>query len=213
MERSGAGSASSEVINVRTAGSSDGTTTYSCFLANTAIPNWPDNVLKTPEIVVWNDTVGSSITVELEYLHDVGVSVGQGAGSGNAFQNNEVFIEVHHLGNSSFSLGSLVTSAPTVLGAASDNATGVGTGGWVTTDLVTPKSGKCSVTFTPQKKGYLTIQGCLAKASKQVTFDTRPTVTGVTSSKQALAPGMGFVNELSSGGSSSVAFPPVRIAA
>lgn len=162
------GTVDQETTIVRTSGASDGTTSLSWHLQSTN-SLYPDGPVYSPEIVVWNDTTGSAITVTMEYLHDTSAASGQGSGTGSAFQNNEMALEVVYQSLSTGPKGTTVSSAPSgTLTTASDNATGVGTGSWTTTGLTTPKSGKLTVTFTPQAKGAIHARCALFPASKSV---------------------------------------------
>lgn len=130
---------------------------------------YPMRSLATPDILVWNDAVGSSKTFSIEYVADTNVAAGQGAGTASAFQNNEVWVELAYLGTSGFPLGSRVESRPAnILTTPTDNSAG---GTWTTTGLTTPKTGKLSVTFTPQEKGYVIARVCIGKASKTIYVD------------------------------------------
>lgn len=169
-----------EATIVRTGGASDGTTSISWKISSGANCAYPDAVMVSDEIRVWNDSLGGSpdMTVTAEYLHDTNVAAGQGAGASNAFQNNEVWLEVNALEATGNPQGTLHTSAPaTVLTTVADNATGVGTGSWTTTGLTTPKSGKVSVSFTPQKSGLFRCRVFVGKASKTIYVCPKVTIS------------------------------------
>lgn len=165
------GTVRDEATIVRTGGASDGTTPLAWKITSGANCAFPDAVMVSDEMRIWNDSLGGSpdMTVTVEYLHDTNVAAGQGSGASSAFQNNEVWLEVNTLESSTTPQGTLHSSAPTtILTAVSDNATGVGTGSWTTTGLTTPKSGKVSVSFTPQKAGLIKCRVCVGKASKTI---------------------------------------------
>lgn len=170
------GSIRDETTIVRTGGASDGTTPLAWKMAANANAAYPSNVLRSPEIVIWNDTTGSSKTATIEFVHDTNVAAGQGAGTASAFQNNEVWIEVEYLGTSGNPLASLGRSCPTdILTAAADCTSSSAT--WTTTGMTTPVKQKLSVTFTPQKKGFIQIRVCIGKASKTIYVDPMITVS------------------------------------
>jgi hypothetical protein len=171
------GTAVHETTKVRTSGASDGTTALSWKLDSNTLTKFPAVAFASPEIVKWNAST-SSITVTVEYLHDTNVAAGQGAGTASAFQNDEVYLEVQYLGTSGFPQSVFSKSSKaSILATAADNSTGVGTGGWTTTGMTTPKSGKVSVTFTPTKAGFIHAKVYLAKASKTIYVDPMLTVT------------------------------------
>jgi hypothetical protein len=150
------GSIRSETTIVRTGGASDGTTGLSWKMVSTANAEYPLITLDSPEIVRWNDTTGSAITVTVEVVTD------------NAtLTNAECWVEVQYLGTSGFPLGSFVSDAKAdFLATAANQASSSET--WTTTGLTTPIKQALSVTFTPQEKGYIHAVVKLAKASKTV---------------------------------------------
>ncbi len=164
-----------ETTIVRTGGASDGATPISWKMTGGARnAPWLGATLKSPEIVLWNASTGSSRTITVEYLHDTSSASGQGSGTGNAYQNNQIWLEVNYLGASGSPLGSLANGMPTdILTAASDNGAGVGTSGWTTTGLTTPKSGKVTATFTPQKVGFYLVRIVFGGASKIIYVDPK----------------------------------------
>jgi hypothetical protein len=123
-------------------------------------------------------SAGASKTITLEYLHDTNVAQGQGAGTGSAFQNNEVWIEVDYLGSSSTKLGSSATSGVTYsTDTPSDNASGVGTGSWTSSGVTTKKSGKCVATITPQQNGAISVHVCMRGVGKVVFYEPNFTIS------------------------------------
>lgn len=174
-EGSFAGTVEEETTIVRSGGASDGTTALSWKMGTNANAIYPQAPLRSPEIVVWNDTTGSSKAATVEFVHDTNVSAGQGAGASSAFQNNEVWLELLYISASGTPLGSFISSAPAdVMTSASDDASSSAT--WTTTGLTTPVTQKLSVTFTPQMKGYIHARVCVGKASKTVYVDPVLTV-------------------------------------
>jgi hypothetical protein len=165
------GSLKQETTIVLTGGASDGTTTLSWKIASSANAKFPHQAFTSPEIMIWNDTTGSSKTVTCEIVHD-----SQGAGSGSKFQDDEIWLEVMYLGTSGYPLGTWITdSKADVLATAANQADSSVT--WTTTGLTTPVKQALSVTFTPQEKGYFVARVVMAKASKTVYVDPKIVVT------------------------------------
>ncbi len=150
---------------VRTGGASDGTTTLSWKMVSNATAEYPHQALNSPEIVRWNETTGSSITVTVETITD-NVTLTDG----------ECWLEVQYLGTSGVPLSSFIEDAKAdVLATAANQTTSSET--WTTTGLTTPVKQKLSVTFTPQEKGFIHAVVKLAKASTTVYVDPELTVT------------------------------------
>lgn len=165
------GSVKSETTIVRTGGANDGTTTLSWRMATGADAEYPHGLLYSNDIAIWNDTTGSSITATVEIIHD-----SQGAGTGARFQDDEIWLEVNHLGTSGLPQGVRVTdSKADVLATAADQTDSSET--WTTTGLTTPVKQKLSVTFTPQEKGYVIARVVMARASKVAYIDPKITIT------------------------------------
>lgn len=166
-----AGSIKHETTIVRTGGASDGTTTHSWKMATSSSAEYPLHILRSPEVVRWNDTTGSSITVTVEIVHD-----SQGSGTSSAFTDKEIWLEVQYLGTSGFPLSLFVDDAAAdVLASAADQTSSSET--WTTTGLSTPVKQKLSVSFTPQEKGYIHAVVCMAGASDTCYVDPLLTVS------------------------------------
>jgi hypothetical protein len=159
------GTIQDETTLVRTGGASDGTTTYSYKLVTNADAEHPMLTLDTPEIVRWNDTTGSSITVTVEFLHD----------SATALKDNEIWLAVMYLGTSGVPLASFVNDGVSVVATAASQASSSET--WTTTGMANPNKQKMSVTFTPQEAGFLHATVRMAKASYTAYVDPKLTVT------------------------------------
>jgi hypothetical protein len=154
-----------ETTIVRTGGASDGTTPISWKMASNSTAEYPLLTLDTPEIVVWNSTVGSSITVTVETVTD-----------NVTLTDAECWLEVQYLGTSGRPLSTVITDAKAdVLASAANQTSSSET--WTTTGLTTPTKQALSVTFTPQEAGYLHAVVRLAKASATVYVDPELTVT------------------------------------
>lgn len=152
------GSIRDESTLVRTGGASDGATALSWKMtSNGGVDAVFINPLESDEIIGWNETVGSSITVSIEILHD----------SATNLKDDEIWLEVQYLGTSGFPLGSFISDAKAdVLATAADQASSSET--WTTTGMSNPNKQKLSVTFTPQEKGFIHAVVKVAKASYTV---------------------------------------------
>lgn len=160
------GTIQEETTLVRTGGASDGTTAYSWRLVTNANAEYPLLTLDTPEIVRWNDTTGSAITVTVEILHD----------SATNMKDDGVWLEVMYLGTSGVPLGSFTDDAAAdVLATAADQTASSTT--WTTTGMANPNKQKLSVTFTPQEKGFIHAVVKCALASKTLYVDPMITVS------------------------------------
>jgi hypothetical protein len=158
------GSVQSETVIVRTGGASDGTTPLSWKMTSSAANKYPIAVLKSPEIVQWNETTGSSITATIEVITD-----------NVTLTDTECWLEVEYLGTSGNPLSLFVSDAAANVLATPVNQT-TSTEAWTTTGLTTPTKQKFSVTFTPQHKGFIHAVVKLAKASTTVYVDPKLTV-------------------------------------
>lgn len=159
------GSILNEGTIVRTGGANDGTNSLSWKMTTGSGATYPHSYLASPEIVRWNETTGSSITVTVEIITD-----------NVTLTDAECWLEVQYLGTSGVPLGSFVTDAKAdVLATAANQSTSSEM--WTTTGLTTPVKQKLSVTFTPQQKGFIHAVVKLAKASSTVYVDPVLTVT------------------------------------
>jgi hypothetical protein len=115
--------------------------------------------LRSFPIARYNAVEGEEITVRVYTLTD-----------GVTLQNDEFWLEVNYLGNASYPIGSLESSAMADILATPANLT-TSTEGWTTTDIASPTKQYAEVTFTPQESGPIEITACLAKASTTVYVD------------------------------------------
>ncbi len=160
-----AGSIKQETTIVRSGGASDGTTSLSWKMVSSANAEYPLIVLDSPEIVQWNDTTGSAITVTVEIITD-----------NVTLTDAECWLEVQYLGTSGYPLSTFISDAKAdVLATAANQTTSTET--WTTTGLTTPTKQKLSVTFTPQEKGFLHAVVKLALLSTTVYVDPLLVVT------------------------------------
>lgn len=155
-----AGSIKHETTIIKTGGASDGTTGLSWKMASNGNANESLGGLVSSEIVVWNDGTGSAISVTVDIVHD----------SVTALTDAEVWLDVNYLGASGSPLGTNITDRrSTTLATAANQTTSAVT--WTTTGLTNPNKQALSVTFTPQKKGWIQATVVLAKASKTIYVD------------------------------------------
>ena len=113
------GSIRNEQTIVRTSGATDGTTVMAWKMATGANAKFPHLLLESQEIVVWNDTTGSSVTATVEILH-----FAQGAGASGALQDNEIWLQTQYLGTSGFPLSTFASDVlADIQGTAANQAT------------------------------------------------------------------------------------------
>lgn len=156
-----AGTLTTETTIVRSGGASDGATPIAWKIVTTSVSRWEMPFESLP-ITIWNETVGSAITVTIECIWD-----------GGAVPNNdEIFIDVEYLGTSGFPIASKATSTKAT-GLATGTAISAGSGTWggSTTKFA------MSATLTPQEKGPLTIYVRAAKVSSTFYIDPKPVIT------------------------------------
>jgi len=84
--------------------------------------------------------------------------------------DGDFWIEANYLGNASYPLGSIESSAKADILATAANLS-TSSEDWTTTDLSSPTKQYVDLTFTPQKSGPIEIVACLAKASTTVYVD------------------------------------------
>ena len=154
----------------RTAGASNGTTNISWAMTSNTNSEWLHQSLDSPEICIWNETTGSSVTVTVEFLID----------SATTLYKEDVWMEVSYLGTSGVPLGSLDVDSrlATYLTALTTTEcdTGTGVANW-TGDAAGAKSYKLTSTITPQEKGVISATVKLAKASTTIYVDPMITLS------------------------------------
>ncbi len=181
------GTTAHELTLVKTGGASNGTTPLSWKIVSTSSCG-PVGCYSsrhfTPEIVRWNETTGSPITVTVDFLRD----------SATGLKNDEIWLEVSYLSESGSPLGAMVSSAKSDYLATASTYT-ASTATWTTTGMSNPNTQKMSVTFTPQLKGFIHATVKLAKASTTVYVDPVLQISGGETSAQRMIPGATFINE------------------
>jgi hypothetical protein len=160
------GTVQDETTIVRTGGANNGTTNWSLKMVANGSALYPQNTIDIPERVRWNDTVGTPITLTVEFVHD----------SLTNLKDNEIWLEVDYLGTSGVPISTHVSdAAATLLTTAADQTDSSET--WTTTGLTNPNTQKLSVTFTPQEAGYIHYVVKLAKLNTTVYVDPKATIS------------------------------------
>lgn len=158
--RSYAGDVDQETTIVRSGGASDGTTAISWKMTSSANVTF-HTPLASPDIYIWNETIGSAITITAEVVTD-NVTLTDG----------EAWLELDYLGNSGFPYAAFAddAQADTLASPANQTTSSVT---WTTTGLTTPVKQKLAVTVTPQEKGLIRAKVNLAKASATMYVDPK----------------------------------------
>jgi hypothetical protein len=151
------GTQTTETTIVRSGGASDGTTPVAHTIVTTANATKQFPFESFP-LAIWNDTVGSSVTVTVYGIW----------GGGAVPNNDDIWIEAEYLGSSSSPLGSFVSNGKAD-GLASNAALSSDSSTWGGSTTAF----KMSVTFTPQQKGLVYITVKAAKASSTFYIDPK----------------------------------------
>ena len=160
------GDITTETTYYRTGGASDGTTSYSFKMTTTANVAWPASSLYSQDLLIWNDTTGSSVTVTCEIEH-----AGVGGGTGGRLTDREAWLEVVGLATSGVPLATVSDDAcADVITTAADQADS--SESWAGS-LGSAVKQKLAVTFTPQEKGWVLCRVHLAKPSVTMYFDPK----------------------------------------
>lgn len=162
-----AGNAKHETTIIRTGGASDGVNGLSHKITTSANAEWPSIVMRGPELYARVTSTGSK-TFTVHYVADENAAAGQGAGTSNAFRNDEWWLEVEYLGTTDSPKSTLSNGMCGALTTPTDNASSSET--WTTTGLTTPKKGKLTATVTINEKGTYIVRVCGAKASKTIYY-------------------------------------------
>jgi hypothetical protein len=153
------GSTRTSTSVLRTGGASDGTTPISWQVITSANAGmYPINAHETPEIVAYNSTVGSSVTVSVEIAQDSAAA---------ALTDKECWLEVQYLGTSGTPLALFASEGnANPLPAASGVAQTTSSEAW--TGLTSPTRQVLLVSVTPQEVGFIHAVVRVAKASTTV---------------------------------------------
>ena len=163
MHRSYEGSVDADATVYRTGGASDGTTPISWLMSTSANVSF-HYPLRSPDIFIWNDTVGSSVTLTVEIV------------TNNVTPTDaEAWLEVDLMGTSGFPIATFVDDAKADTLATAANQTS-SSETWNNAPG-TPLKFKLSKAFTPQEKGFLRARVCFAKASFPAYVCPKPDLT------------------------------------
>jgi len=150
----------------RSSGATDGTTPISWNMTTLSAGATFTSPLESPIISQWVDSTGSSKTATIEIAQN---------SSATALKESEVWIQLEYLGDSNSPISSFATDHNSdVLSASTTNQT---TSSVTWSGLTTPTKQSLSVTFTPQKKGYIQAKVMLAVPSITLYVDPLLTVT------------------------------------
>jgi hypothetical protein len=160
-----AGTIRDETTLVKTGGAEIEGQAISWKMTTGANANRLVNPLISDDIAIPNSTVGSSVTVSIDILHD----------SATNLKDDEVWLELDYFGTSGVPLLTTMKDKPGILATPADQTASSAT--WTTTGMSNPNKQKLEVTFTPQEVGAIRARICLGKASKTIYADFKPTVT------------------------------------
>jgi len=156
-----AGSIRSDTGVLKAAGASDGVAASSLRMVTNANAVWYSSPLETDEFFIWNDKVGSAVTLSLDVVSD-----------GALLTNADAWLEVQYLGSANQSLGRFTSGRAGLLEQATAHpasaATWSGTGA-----MVTPRKQRLSVTFTAQEVGPVLCRVMLGKPNTTIYVDQK----------------------------------------
>lgn len=155
-----AGSVYSETTNVRTGGATDGTTPFSYQMATNTAASEAGVQLRSPPIMFWNETVGSALTLSIEFLSNIAAGL----------DDSKIWLEVTYPSSASYSL-TVPTRTQRADYFTAPTAHPDSLASWGTTGFSTPKAQKLQATITPQMKGPISVVVCLAQPSIPVFID------------------------------------------
>jgi hypothetical protein len=160
------GTETAETTVIRTGGATDGTTPVAKKIV-TSTNSRIEYPFECIPITVWNETVGSAITLTVQAIWSVGAA-------GNYPTNANIWIEVEYLSNASYPISSVssgglatVLTTPVAYSVAGSGWTGLGG---------TPTAFAMSRTFTPQMKGPITVRVKATLNGATTTFYVDPKV-------------------------------------
>lgn len=161
------GSVKTETTVVMSGGASDGTTPVSW--KKTTLSEGPSFVLplESPILSKWNTTVGESITIGVEIIHD----------SASPLKDDEIWLEAQSLDSGSYPIATTHSDRKTnILSTAAEQTTSTTT--WNgTSGMTNPCKQILTVSLTPQMVGCILGKVCLAIPNKTVYINPVITVT------------------------------------
>lgn len=144
-----------------TGGAEHNGTQYSFKMASSANPTI-HTPLESPEFVIFNETVGSSITVTVQLT------------GSELLQNDDIWMEAQYLGTSGVPLGLSDTNKVALLGSPA-NLPNAATD-W-DSDPASVQDMQLVLDFTPQEVGFIHLKVMLAKPSITVYVDPLPVIS------------------------------------
>jgi len=153
------GTLTTETTVVRSGGASDGDETISWKIVSTANAK-RQSPFETFEVVRW--FAAGAHTATFECITDNVV-----------LTNADLWVEAQYLGNASFPISALATTAPANQLTSGANLT-TSSATWTTTGITTPKPQSAQVSFTSNLDGYVRFVFKVAKASTTVRIDPSP---------------------------------------
>lgn len=178
------GTITQEAVIVRAGGATDGATPISRKMVSSAGARFESPLVSDP-IEVWNETIGSAVTITVPVITD-----------NVTLTDAEAWIEVEYLGTSGFPIASFASDRATDVMATPANQASDAVSSWTTTGLTTPVKQTLAISVTPQMKGVIRARVMLAKASATMYFD--PLIVAGSRQWQSTA---GFINDPVGGGS------------
>lgn len=159
-----AGSIRSDTGVLRAAGASDGVAATSLRMATNANAVWYSSPLETDEFFIWNDKVGSAVTLSLDVVSD-----------GALLTNADAWLEVQYLGSANQSLGRFTSGRAGLLEQATAHPTSTATWSGIGA-MVTPRKQRLNVTFTAQEVGPVLCRVMLGKPNTTLYVDQKRVV-------------------------------------
>lgn len=114
--------------------------------ASSSHAHFPGVPFRTLPMVIWNETVGSSITITVHVLFDDASERG----------DKDFAIEAAYMGTNGSVNMSVISSTPDPLATETNLASG---SGWTTTGMSNAKQRVATLTFTPQEVGPILVWG------------------------------------------------------
>lgn len=161
------GSCKSETTIVRSGARTDGTTNVSWKVTTGTDAQYASNLVRCPDIFVWNETTGSSVTVKIPFVHDDATDA----------KTNEIGMDIFYAGTSGFPLYLLASTDESVLASFASHADATSDDNWGSTGFSNENEQRMSLSFTPQEKGFIIIRVKVYEASKTIYIDPDPQIS------------------------------------
>jgi hypothetical protein len=115
------------------------------------------SALTTDPIRIWNDNIGSPITLSMDFVHD----------SITPITDKELWLEITHPDGT-------ISTEPNILGSATDHPSS--SAEWTTSGFTDLNKQTLSTTFTPTTAGLISVVVCMRKANKIIFVDPKVTI-------------------------------------